>query len=222
MYMSLFSFGKELRDMRIKLGLTQNDVSTLTGINTDTLRRIEGGKVMPKFETLSYLSAIYKHDLNTLFLKYRFNDFDSLYELKNKLESKFDRDEFYTLNTELKELNSLIRNIHNSYFKDYLTQLTLLTDAVILYKDEDKYKEAIERLIKAIIITLPTFDLDNYKSLVYSPMEMRILMNIAFVLNKMNNDSMYLEILEFCIKSVDEVNEMYPKLCYNLAGAYTR
>lgn len=222
MYISLLDFGRELRNMRRKLNLTQNDVSTLTGINTETLRRIEGGKVLPKFETLAYLSVIYKHDLNSIFLKYRFNDFAYLFEVKNKLESKFDRDEFHTLNIELIELNTLLGNIDNSYFKDYLTQLSLLTDAVILYKDEDKDKEAFDRLIKALIITTPTFNLENYKALVYSPMEIRILMNIAFVLNKLNNNSKYLEILEFCIKSVDKDNEMYPKLCHNLAGAYTR
>lgn len=113
MYIGLISFGKELRDIRIKLGLTQNDVSGLTGINTETLRRIEGGRVMPKFETLSNLSSVYKVDLNKLFLKYRLEDFDYIYELKNNLESKFDRDEFHTLNTELKKLNVIIGDLNN-------------------------------------------------------------------------------------------------------------
>lgn len=222
MNIGLVPFGKELRCMRTKLGLTQNDVSGLTGINTETLRRIEGGRVMPKFETLSNLSSVYKIDLNKLFLKYRFEDYDYIYELKDKLESKFDRDEFATLDTELKELNAIISDLSNSYFKDYLTQLTLLTDAVILYKDEAKLNEAFDKLIRAMLITLPTFDLRKYQSLFYSPMEIRILMNIALVFNKMKNSSKYLEMLEFCMSSVDVTQELYPKLCHNLAGAYTR
>src|SRR5699024_7229261 len=59
-------------------------------------------------------------------------------------------------------------------------------------------------------------------SFVYSSMEIRILMNMAFVLNKLNDKEKYLKIMEFCINSVDVNDEIYPKLCHNLAGAYTR
>ena len=47
-------------------------------------------------------------------------------------------------------------------------------------------------------------------------------MNIAFILNKLNNKEKYLEIMAFCIISADSNEEIYHKLCHNLAGAYTR
>ena len=47
-------------------------------------------------------------------------------------------------------------------------------------------------------------------------------MNIAFVVNRLNEPEKYLEIMEFCINSVDSSDELYPKLCHNLAGVYRR
>jgi len=53
-------------------------------------------------------------------------------------------------------------------------------------------------------------------------MEIRILMNIAFIFNKLNHQEKYIEILEFCINTLNNDDEIYPKLCHNLEGAYIR
>lgn len=219
---NLILFGKTLENIRKKLGFTQNYVSTLSGINSETLRRIENGKVIPKFETLEFLSNAYKQDLNALFLNYRLEDYSYFYELRNRLEGKFDRDEFYSLNIELKELNMLINYINSPYYKNLINQLIQLTEAVILYKDNNNYSTALNALVETFKITIPTFSLDNYDSFIYSSMDIRILMNIAFVLNKLNDKTRYLEIMEFCINSIDSNDEIYPKLCHNLAGAFRR
>lgn len=47
-------------------------------------------------------------------------------------------------------------------------------------------------------------------------------MNIAFVLNRLGYKDEYQEIMEFCINSVEPNDELYPKLCHNLAGVYRR
>lgn len=218
----LIQFGETLEKIRRELCLTQKDVSLSSGINTETLRRIENGKVVPRFETLECLSTTYKQDLNSLFLKYRIDDFSYFYELKNRLEGKFDRDEFYTLNIELKELKMLFDYTHNSFYKILITQLILLTESVILYKECNNYNESLTKLIEAIRITSSYFNLDHYNEYTYSTIEIRILMNMAFIFNKLNNKEKYQEIMEFCINSVDSNSELYPKLCHNLAGVYRR
>ncbi|WP_132995926.1 helix-turn-helix domain-containing protein [Sporanaerobacter acetigenes] len=80
---NLISFGEALRNIRGELALTLDDVSELSGINSETIRRIELGKVIPKFETLELLSLAYKQDLNAMFLKYRIDDCSYFYEIKN-------------------------------------------------------------------------------------------------------------------------------------------
>lgn len=218
----LISFGKALRKIRKDLNLTQNDVSLLSGINSETIRRIENGKVVPRFETLEFLSAIYKQDLNALFLKHRIKDYSYFHELLNRIEGKFDEDEFYTLNIELEKLNTAFNCANNLFYKNLTKQLILLVQAVISYKGNGDNSGALIKLIDALKITTPSFSLDTYKSFTYSSMEIRILMNIAFVMNRLNNKEEYLEIIEFCVNSVDTDDKIYPKLCHNLAGVYRR
>lgn len=214
-------FGKKLEKMRRSLSLTQKEISELANIDAVTLRRIEKGKVVPKLDTLEILSPVFKEDLISLLVKFRFDDYSVFCEIKNRIESKFDSGEFHSLNNEFKELNILLSSTKNMYYKNLIRQLTLLTEAIVLYKDNDNNK-ALNILIDAIKITTPKFVLNSHNSFVYSSMEIRILMNIAFVLNKLNHKETYLEIMKFCISAVDTDDEIYPKLCYNLAGAYIR
>lgn len=219
---NLSLFGEELRKIRKQFGFTLEDVSELSGVSHDALGRIENGKVIPKYETLEYLSIVYKQDLNALLLKYRIDDYSAFYDIKTRLEAKIDKDEFYTLDVEVRELKKLIEFIYSDFYKIYIEQLILLTEAIILYKKNHKYDEALSKLIKAMKLTNSDFTLDDYSSFIYSSMELRILMNIAFILNRLNNKEEYLEILEFCISAVDSKDEIYPKICHNLAGAYRR
>jgi len=219
---NLISFGETLRKIRSELNLTLDDVSELSGVNSETIRRIELGKVIPKFETLEFLSPIYKHDLNAIFLKYRVDDYYYFYKIKNRLERKFDGDEFDTLYIELEELNTCIKYIKSSFYKELIEQLILLTHAIILYKKNNDNEKSLNKLIEAIKITTSNFSLENYNLFIYSSMEIRILMNIAFVLNRLKHKDKYKEIMEFCISSVDPNDEIYPKLCHNLAGVYRR
>lgn len=215
-------FGKELRLIRTNIGLTLKEVSDLTGINTETIRRLESGKVIPKFETLESLSILYKQDLSSLFLTYRIDDFSSFYAIKNSLESKIDSDQYFNLDIDLNRLKALIKYIDNTFLKNHINQLILLISGIILYKNNDEYNNALNTLIEALHITTPKFTLENYKAFVYSSMEVRVLMNIAFILNKLNNKTKYEDIMNFCINSVESDDNLYPKLCHNLAGVYRR
>lgn len=219
---NLSLFGKKLRKIRKQFGFTIENVSELCGISYDAIQRIECGKVIPKYETLEYLSIIYKQDLNALLLKYRINDYSAFYDIRTRLEAKFDKDEFYTLDIEVKELEKLTESISNTYYKIYIEQLILLSKAVVSYKNSHENHKALNELTEAMKLTNPDFTLDDYNSYIYSSMEIRILMNIAFVLNKLNYKEKYLEIMKFCINAVEPDDEIYPKLCHNLASAYVR
>lgn len=93
---------------------------------------------------------------------------------------------------------------------------------MILYKYKVDYNQILNKLIKTIKISTPTFDLLNYELFIYSPMEIRILMNIALILNKMGYKEKYRDILKFCLENLDFKDKLFPKICHNLAGAYRR
>lgn len=66
MHYNTVNFGNAIRKIRKKLKLTQKDVATITGINENTLRRLENGKVLPKQETLDLLRL----PINKIFLRF--------------------------------------------------------------------------------------------------------------------------------------------------------
>lgn len=220
MYYNLGLFGKKLCNLRQTLGFSQDEVEELSGVNAQTLRRIENGKVIPKQETLEFLSPIYKMDLNNLLLKYRIDDYSSFNNIKNNIESKLDRDEFYKLDIELNELYNLLSTVQHHYFKALINQLVFLIEAVILNKRDKKTNESLEKLIDALKLTTPEFSLSNYSSFVYSTMEIRILMNIALLLNKIESTEKSLKVMEFCFHAIEPDNELYAKICYNLSYTY--
>lgn len=85
-----------------------------------------------------------------------------------QLESKFDNDEFYTLENEYNDFKDLLLVTKNKYFQKLISQLILLIEAVILYKKEENHEKAIENLIKAMQISTPKFTISNYKSFTYN------------------------------------------------------
>jgi transcriptional regulator with XRE-family HTH domain len=81
----LFDFVNALTDLRIEKGLTQKDLSNLTGIAVPTLSRIEAGKQNLSFKTMQTL-------VNALGGKLRITPkADSVVELNSKAKEALER-----------------------------------------------------------------------------------------------------------------------------------
>lgn len=221
MYYNLFLFGKRLKDIREKLGLTQKQVVDMALIDERTLRRMERGKVIPKLETLEALSVIYKTDLVSTIIESRITDYSMLLQTQRNIDLKLINEEMSNFDNELKLIDKLLENIENEYYKILITQFKFFLYGIRYYKNKE-YQNAIDMYINAIKQTLNDFSLDNYKEYSFSLMEIRILMNIALVEDKCEQNEKYEEILKFCINQCDENNEIYPRICHNLAGVYRK
>ncbi|NLW41289.1 MAG: helix-turn-helix transcriptional regulator [Tissierellia bacterium] len=220
MYYNLEGFGKKVTSIRKIHNLTREQLSKLSFVSIETIRKIETGKYIPSHKILDDLSAVLKIDLNEILLKYRLEDFQTFDDLKNRMEVKFDRNEYDTLEKEYEDFDDLLSYTKNQYFQKIIRQLMLLTKAVIINHKENNPTKSLETLIEAICITTPNFSLSNYQSYVYNSTEIRILMNIALLLRKLKSKEEAIEILEFCINMIDSDDEIYPKLCHNLSGIY--
>ena len=66
----LTKFGEHLRELRKSLGYTQEAAANVSGLAIDTLRRIEKGEVIPRYDTLIHLSLTYKKDLLAVLSSY--------------------------------------------------------------------------------------------------------------------------------------------------------
>ena len=221
MYYNLFLFGKRLKDIREKLGLTQKQVVDMALMDERTLRRMERGKVIPKLETLEALSVIYKTDLVSAIIESRITDYSMLLQTQRNIDLKLINEEMSNFDNELKLIDKLLENIENEYYKILITQFKFFLYGIRYYKNKE-YQNAMYMYINAIKQTLNDFSLDNYKEYSFSLMEIRILMNIALVEDKCEQDEKYEEILKFCINQCDENNEIYPRICHNLAGVYRK
>lgn len=224
MYYDLELFGKKVCSIRNALELTQKDVSDLTYINIDTLRKIENGKVTPKQDTLEILSSVLKTDLNNELLKYRLSNYTEFNKIKNRIEYNIENGIYDKLQEDVDNINNVLNEISvESYITNNIKQLTLLVQAIILKVKHQEYNKSLKKLVDAIRISTPTFDLFNYDTFIYNSMEVRILMNIALNINVVHSKKKGLEILEFCLSAIEPDDyEFRIKILYNLAYNYHR
>lgn len=220
MYYDTKLFGARLKLLRKKLKLTQEEVAVQAGLNISTVRRIESGSVIPKLETLEFLSPVLKEDLHLMFMQHRIDDYDFFYKLKTRLENKIDNDDFDKIEPELQALAMDRLTGKNDYYRRTIDQLLLLISAAISYKKNKDPDQALALLVQAIKYSTPDFELASFRIFTYSDIELRILMNIASVQNCQGHKDQYLDILVFCGKIVNPLAPLYPKILYNLAGAY--
>ncbi|MDO5096572.1 MAG: helix-turn-helix transcriptional regulator [Peptostreptococcaceae bacterium] len=226
MYYNLENFGNKLKELRRAQKLSQKELAESALVDAVTIRRIEKGLTLPKVETLDVLSGILKYDLNMLLLECRLDDYIVFHEIQNRIEFEMDNRNYQSLDEEIENLKQLLHDTTNPYYTNLIQQLISFVDAVIFLEDVTLQKNvderALQKFIDAIRLTTPKFELENYREAMYSPFEVRILMNIGFCFQRMGENDKYFEIISFCMDCVSENDKIYPKICHNLAGAYRR
>lgn len=176
-------FGNYLKDLRVSLGRSLADVESQSGISSITLRRIESGENMPRFDTLGYLSIAYKKDL-LLELRDYCNS-TSLFNYYIRLENLIIS---YDIELLLK-LNSDFAN----FIKKSLKQNPLPLDTAIpnqfnlVLEGISQYysyvpERSYETFLAAMKLTNPLFNDENFNRFRFSVFEMRILLLISLSL----------------------------------------
>lgn len=217
-----YEFGLYIRALRKKKGLTQASIAAATGLNEKTLRRIELNTVIPQIETLEEMSLIFKEDLVMNFIKYNSQNIEMFEKVKEDIERKIIQDNFEKLNEYIPKLKSLISTIKNPYYILQYRQYVLLIEGIVLYRRDNNYHESMKKFKKGIEISNDNFSINQYSNFIYSPMEFRLLMNIAFCIYRTGDQQRYLKILEFIMDEIDHSNEIYPIVASNLGNAYKR
>lgn len=225
-------FGQYLKTLRIKLNLTQASISDSTGINADTIRRIEIGQVIPKYETLSILSQVYKVDLVKKFTEYRTETtILSLYSSIDECLLNYDIDGIkeirdYLLTDDISKLisSNLINRNELLQFKCYIDikLLHLLNLPITTENSVDKLKEALQ-------LTIPDFSISSYDKHTYNAFELRILISYALMWAALERFELSNQILLFTINRLmflfpnDALTSRYLlKIHFNISYHYHR
>lgn len=214
-------FSQKLRNLRETFHISKKEIENKTGISRKTITRLESAKSIPNLYTLGMLSSLYKTDLINLFDKCQFQNYSMFNSTITDIERKIDNLDLNNLNLEIKALEKLLKSTNNTYYKNYIFQLKLFIEGLTLCNNND-FKSATATYIRALKITEPKFNLDEYYNFVLSIAEIRILMNISMIINKSNGSAKGLEILLFCEKNLDETEILYSKICNNIANIYSK
>lgn len=178
-------FGETLRKIRTTLSLTQQQVTDRTGIHIDTLRKIENGYSVPKFDTLTHLSSLYNINLIQVFIKAM-----TSYELMTgyqHLDILINHRQFSKIN-DLQEQYESIKNSFERYdnliFKKELDTLKTLYELVFLRYNgtqEEKKVYCISGIMPYIEGSL--FNIRNIRYSALDTLQMRLLLDAASVLS---------------------------------------
>lgn len=198
----LKQFGEKIKKLRTSLGFSQAMVSKDTGINIDTIRKIENGYSIPRYDTLVQLSLCYKTDLHKILASYQrcnllldfcmrldylmnYGKFEEIKNLHEYFLSEISKsDDLQLINAiELEQIDCLILAISSSYKKEINT--------------------ALETICYALNLTIPEFSYERYADFRYSSLEIRLLVVAAACLGDIRKCSLSISISEFIISLID-------------------
>lgn len=224
-------FGKRIREIRHGLNLTQQDVSDVSGINLDTLRKIENGYVVPRYDTLEILSIVYKTDILEVFKNYRFTS--DLYEIYSMLDRYIVDYHVQNLDSIRDKINQLDERIYNTVIlADEISKLKILVEAIyIVYIKDSSANEAQmikarDLLTKALKINNPNFMVEDVMHFKYTYFDIRLLVILSVVVRRLNESDVSNTILRFILDAIDKsahasflekllVIKIYTNIAYN-------
>lgn len=219
---NLVDFGEELKKIRKSLGFSQAYVQKIVGVSIDTIRRIESGWVIPRYDTLELLSVAYKEDLLELLKNSRSNRFlmeyhDELdhiiacYEwgaaatLKDKLHKNFSDDANLTM-------------VNPREFQQFL----IFVDAIDQFHAGTARSSRSTRndLVEALCLTIPNYRIRRFRQYNYTYIEFRILLLISLLIARENNFSFSNEILYYILDKISDKNYNTPYIDYLIINIY--
>lgn len=224
-------FGHRLRDIRKGLNLTQQDVSDMSGVNLDTLRKLENGYVVPRYDTLEILSITYKIDLLEVFKNYRFTS--DLYEIYNMLDKYIVDYQVDKLKKIKDKINSLDEKVYNMMvLASEVTKLKMLIEAIYILNsnnenpDRSELLKAKQILIDALRIFINDFDIEYLEYYKYTYFDIRILVILSVIVVKLKESELSNKILRFILQIADKsshasflekllVIKIYTNISYN-------
>lgn len=227
---ALYPFiGREIKNLREFHHITQEDLSNMSGVNKDTIRKIENGYVDANIVTLMLLLESMGVSVNDI-CKSLFNKKGTTYYSINKIHKEIENS---LLTYDYKKIELLLNNLlkldysflPNDTYKEVKSRNLFYKSFVeeSLYKN---FSKSLDLLFESINISYNNFTLKKIEKQSYNDLQTRILMNIASIYNRMDIEKS-LKIYDSLIYSESDY-EQKNELMYNsinsryLVGDYNR
>lgn len=175
--------GQKLKEYRLISGFTQKEVTELSKVSKDTLRRIENGHVIPRYDTIIILSKIYRFDLMKLFNQYALDE--PLLKYYELIDNSILCNDVDLLKSYYEEISDIINHPDTKSNLVILTEakqmLKLFESTIVLLESLAEDKKSISRLAKeGISLRHKDFHISNYQHFKYNFIEIRLLLVYAF------------------------------------------
>ena len=178
--LQLTSFGKKISTLRKQNKITQLTVSEQTGVNVDTIRRIEQGLVLPKLDTLLLLSSAYKVDLLQIFLEYCSDEpLKNIYNQLDPIMATMNTEEIIAFCDESIAFINMSADTSNLLLPIESDQLRYLLEGIKASTDSNQMDVSTDLLLKGLRCTQPEISFDKLSKLCFSEIELRLLYLIA-------------------------------------------
>lgn len=219
-------FGLSLRSIRKDQGMTQKYVCNQLGINIDTIRKIENGFVIPKIETLTMLSTLYKTNLLTV-LQNCFIDttFTKYYEVLDKITISHDRTEVESA------VNALSEYLDHQPMSHFITpheakMLKLITRLMLDFLS-GKHQSVLDELNDVLGPSFKLLKHTGLNGLYFSELELRLIIVMSGCHMELDQFEEAIPLYEMVISFLLVQTDMRPyapllvlKCYYNLSYAY--
>lgn len=209
--------GREIKNIRKYKHITQEELSKISGVNKDTIRKIENGYVDANIVTLLLILealGVSISDVSETFLNQKGTMYSNINNIYKGIEESlliFDYKKIEVLLSKLEELDYsfLPFSSYEEIESKRLLYRSFVEDS--LYKNDEK---SIDLLFESIGVSYKSFDLNHLDKHSYNGLQTRILMNIASIYNKYDIEKSF-EIYKHLIISNDNLEERN-QLLYNL------
>ena len=219
-------FGIEMKKIRLKLKISQKKLENSISLSRDTIRRIERGEVVPRYDTLIKLSSVFRIDMIQLF-QYHTTD--------NELLKYYNEIDHILIYNDLDRLDSLRKEINHSIgtqLKDFnpvytieFDQFIILCDTLLMINDfKVNSQYIIDDSIRLIKIKYADFTVNKLEQFNFSFIEIRALILLSLGLSEVDiegstNILMYI-CEDFEHDSLRNNHKLYLKVLLNLSTNY--
>jgi transcriptional regulator with XRE-family HTH domain len=233
----LDKFGEDIRQIRIESNLSQADVYKTIGISEDTLRRIENGYTIPKFETLEYLSLLYKTDIVLLLSKTRIGHHYALGNITKTLNEMILNNNYEQIDQAIHFINETIANENerptDQMLLGKLFQFKILVEIIQDYNANPNIIKnqiaLIPHILKALELTIVDFKISAILLYQLDFIEIRLLIIYCEILRLNNQYQSALDILEVLLEKTtikmkydDNYLDLLFKIHFNIAYCHHR
>lgn len=220
-------FGSYVRGVRKSLNYTQKDVESLTGLSCESIRKIESGLVVPRYDTLEFLSQAYKTDILNVFSLFRSSkELFDFYSYLDKIIVENNQEKMTDLIGDFDEVvcEKTTLNLINL---TELKQFKLIIKGIKDYFDEESDDDGLSNFLAAMKLSIQNFEIGKIESYKYSRIELRILLLCSLSYSEKNNFDESNKLLLRCLQCSADVNRlekvdrlMIIKILFNLSYNY--